>query len=114
MEELNRQLTEIDALRARLSALRPLPVEALKKIEEALAIEYTYESNRIEGNTLTLQETALVVSEGISMNPSPSGDPWFDDPRNIAELSRRIKEYEAGESKFVTLEELRKEWNDIE
>lgn len=32
------------------------------------------------------------------MNPSPSGDPWFDDPRNIAELSRRIKEYEAGES----------------
>lgn len=56
----------------------------------------------------------LVVSDGISMNPSPSGDPWFDDPRNIAELSRRIKEYEAGETKFVTLEELRKEWEDIE
>lgn len=55
----------------------------------------------------------LVVSDGISMNPSPSGDPWFDDPRNIAELSRRIKEYEAGEAKFVTLEELRKEWEDI-
>lgn len=56
----------------------------------------------------------LVVSDGISMNPSPSGDPWFDDPRNIAELSRRIKEYEAGEMEFVTLEELRKEWEDIE
>ena len=40
----------------------------------------------------------LVVSDGISLNPSPSGDPWFDDPRNIAELSRRIKVYEAGKA----------------
>lgn len=56
----------------------------------------------------------LVVSDGISMNPSPSNDPWFDDPRNIAELSRRIKEYEAGKSNFVTLDNLREEWDDIE
>lgn len=56
----------------------------------------------------------LVVSDGISMNPSPSNDPWFDDPRNIAELSRRIKEYEAGKSNFVTLDKLREEWDDIE
>ncbi len=68
MEELNQQLTEIDALRARLSSLRPLPVEALKKIEEAFNIEYTYESNRIEGNTLTLQETELVVNEGLTIS----------------------------------------------
>lgn len=56
----------------------------------------------------------LVISDGISMNPSPSNDPWFDDPRNIAELSRRIKEYEAGKSNFVTLDKLREEWDDIE
>ena len=31
-------------------------------------IEYTYESNRIEGNTLTLSETALVVNEGITIS----------------------------------------------
>ena len=31
-------------------------------------IEYTYESNRIEGNTLTLQETALVVNEGVTIS----------------------------------------------
>ena len=68
MEELNRQLAEIDALRARLASLRPLPVEALKKIEEAFNIEYTYESNRIEGNTLTLQETELVVNEGLTIS----------------------------------------------
>lgn len=60
-------LQECDALKSRLSSLRPLPVEALKKIQEAFDMEYTYESNRIEGNTLTLQETALVVNEGATI-----------------------------------------------
>ncbi len=60
-------LTQIDELKARLASARPLPEAALSKIEEALAIEYTYESNRIEGNTLTLQETALVIEEGLTI-----------------------------------------------
>ena len=59
--------TQIDELKARLASARPLPEAALHKIEEALAIEYTYESNRIEGNTLTLQETALVIEEGLTI-----------------------------------------------
>ena len=58
-------LRTCDTLKARLSGSRPLPIEALRKIEEAFNIEYTYESNRIEGNTLTLQETELVVNKGI-------------------------------------------------
>ena len=65
-EEIKQLLNEVDTLKIQLSALRPLPEEALKKIQDALDIEYTYESNRIEGNTLTLQETALVVNEGVS------------------------------------------------
>ena len=44
-------LEKIDELKTRLNSLRPLPQEALTKIREALDIEYTYESNRIEGNT---------------------------------------------------------------
>lgn len=66
--EITALLQECDALKAKLSSLRPLPVEALKKIEEAYNIEYTYESNRIEGNTLTLQETELVVNEGVTIS----------------------------------------------
>lgn len=61
-------LSEIDRLKTELGKLRPLPTDALKKIQDALAIEYTYESNRIEGNTLTLQETALVVNEGVTIS----------------------------------------------
>ena len=68
MAENNTILQQIEALRSRLSALRPLPPEALEKVEQALSIEYTYESNRIEGNTLTLQETALVVEEGLTIS----------------------------------------------
>ena len=85
MNTLHERLAECDALRARLGSLRPLPVEALKKIEDALNIEYTYESNRIEGNTLTLQETALVVNDYIK-----------DFARNDTEISERtIKEIHA-------------------
>lgn len=64
----NNILRKADELKAHLSTLRPLPEEALAKIREAMEIEYTYESNRIEGNTLTLQETALVINEGVTIS----------------------------------------------
>ena len=67
-EAIKKLLKEVDALKEQLSILRPLPEEALRKIQDALDIEYTYESNRIEGNALTLQETALVVNEGVTIS----------------------------------------------
>ena len=67
-EAIKKLLKEVDALKEQLSILRPLAEEALRKIQDALDIEYTYESNRIEGNTLTLQETALVVNEGVTIS----------------------------------------------
>ena len=65
--ELKNVLNEIDTLKQRLQTARPLNVEALKKIKQAIEMEYTFESNRIEGNTLTLQETALVINEGVTI-----------------------------------------------
>jgi Fic family protein len=65
--ELKTLLQQIDELKNRLQTIRPLPDEALNKIKASFEMEYTYESNRIEGNTLTLQETALVVSEGVTI-----------------------------------------------
>lgn len=66
--ELSDILQACDNLKTILLRNRTLPSESLKKIEDALAIEYTYESNRIEGNTLTLQETELVVNEGVTIS----------------------------------------------
>ncbi len=61
-------LDEIIVLKKELDGLRPLPIEQLKNLQEFYKIEYTYNSNKIEGNTLTLKETALVVEKGITIN----------------------------------------------
>lgn len=58
---------EVDALKNKLKSMRPLPSNALSKIQDAIDIEYTFDSNRIEGNTLTLQETELVIHEGLTI-----------------------------------------------
>lgn len=50
-----------------LNALRPIPRTVLKKIREHFQVEMTYNSNAIEGNTLSLQETAWVIQEGITV-----------------------------------------------
>jgi len=50
-----------------LHSSRPLPTIALNKIRESLSIEWTYNSNSIEGNTLSLRETQMVIQEGITV-----------------------------------------------
>jgi Fic family protein len=44
------------------------------EIIEALHIEYTYDSNRIEGNTLTLRETDLVIHKGLTIGGKPMNE----------------------------------------
>jgi Fic family protein len=51
----------------RLDAFRPIPHAVLANIKENLNIEWTYNSNHIEGNTLTLQETRMVLEDGITV-----------------------------------------------
>jgi Fic family protein len=50
-----------------LQTSRPLPSIALNKIKESLSIEWTYNSNSIEGNTMSLRETQMVLQEGITI-----------------------------------------------
>ena len=64
---LKGKLNEVDMLKENWSSNRPLNETQLHKMEEFFHTSYTYESNRIEGNTLTLQETHLVINEGITI-----------------------------------------------
>lgn len=66
--------TRIDDKLARLQALRPLPATAVKKLQERFEIEMTYNSNAIEGNSLTLKETFLVINEGLTIKGKPFKD----------------------------------------
>ncbi len=55
------------AKKARLDSQRPLSTTIVRKLHENLEINYTYNTNAIEGNTLTLKETQLVIREGITI-----------------------------------------------
>lgn len=64
---LESQLARIQAKKAQLDALRPLPAAAVQNIKNSLTLEWTYNSNSIEGNTLTLQETKMVIEDGLTI-----------------------------------------------
>ncbi|WP_028830108.1 Fic family protein [Proteocatella sphenisci] len=57
---------EIDKKKLLLDNKRPFPQHTLKSIREKILLEWTYNSNAIEGNTLTLMETKVVL-EGITV-----------------------------------------------
>jgi len=70
-------IAAIDELKKRLDALRPLPpdkVAAMASVFHARETEYIYESNAMEGNTLTLAETELVLSRGLTVSGKPLKD----------------------------------------
>ena len=58
--------SEVDSLKKELDSKRPLPKETLRSLQEQVNLEWTYNSNGIEGNTLTLKETQVVL-EGITV-----------------------------------------------
>lgn len=66
-DDIEKKLTLIDELKSKWKNQQPLNVSQLKRMHEFFDTEYTYESNRIEGNTLTHQETMLVVSQGLTI-----------------------------------------------
>ena len=63
--------TRIDELSSKLRSMRPLNATELKRLRDEFVIENTYNSNAIEGNTLTLRETALILQEGITIAEKP-------------------------------------------
>jgi Fic family protein len=67
-EGLEETLARIDIKKSKLDELRPIPAYVLNKIKESLYIEWTYNSNSIEGNTLTLLETKMVLEEGMTIH----------------------------------------------
>lgn len=64
---------KIDSLAAKLKQMRPLNETELKRLRDEFIIENTYNSNALEGNSLTLRETALVL-EGITIGEKPLKD----------------------------------------
>lgn len=53
--------------KAALDGLRPLPAAAVRRLNEQLTIEWIYNSNAIEGSTLSLRETQLILEQGMTI-----------------------------------------------
>lgn len=57
----------VDELKNQLDQHRPLPPAAVKNLRDVYRVEWTYNSNAIEGNTLSLIETKVVMEDGLTI-----------------------------------------------
>lgn len=64
-------LSSLSQKKKLLDEFQPLSTELVSNLREWFRVELTYTSNAIEGNTLTRQETALVVDKGLSIEGKP-------------------------------------------
>lgn len=67
-------LDALDVQKKKIDAARPLPKGTLDSLEQKLRVEEVHYSTAIEGNTLTLGETALVLEKGITVEGKPLKD----------------------------------------
>lgn len=66
-DRINKLLDRIDFGKNIIDSHRPFPDVVLSRLRHNLTIEWTYNSNAIEGNTLTLKETLLVLEDGLTI-----------------------------------------------
>ncbi len=66
--QLEELLKQIDQKKAKIDGARPLPKIIVDKLHEYLDVEWIYNSNGIEGNTMTRQETMLILKEGLTIS----------------------------------------------
>ena len=72
-QEFSALFSKIDSLKAELDTKRPLTKGEMQRLRDEFMVEFTYNSNAIEGNTLTLKETAMVL-EGMTIDQKPLKD----------------------------------------
>ena len=69
-----RLIKDINQLKKEIDELRPLNKERMRLLEDNLRIEWIYNSNAIEGNSLSLGETAFFLKEGLTSEGKPLKD----------------------------------------
>ena len=81
-----------------------LSVDTLKKLSIMAASQGKSVKAFIE-NLLETKANSLSIE--VSTNPSPSGDPWFDDPENMASVMRRIEDAKQGRVTAYTIDDIK-------
>ncbi len=87
-------LEKINQLLKEINAHRPLSKGEFNELKKSLKVEFTYNSNAIEGNTLTRSETKLVIEDGITI----AG-------KTIREINETLNHNELFEILYAAIEE---------
>ena len=74
MSTLQELLQKADSYKQKISSARPLAKEELKSLDNYFRIGFTYSSNALEGNTLTISETKILLEDGITVGGRPLKD----------------------------------------
>ena len=74
--ELQALLKQIDTTKAWISDKRPLAPKEVKELDAYFRIGTTYTSNALEGNTLTLTETKVLLEDGLTAGGKPLRDSY--------------------------------------
>ena len=81
-----------------------LPVDTLQKLSIMAASQGKSLKAFIE-NILVAKANSISVE--VSTNPSPSGDSWFDDPKNMESVMRGIEDAEQERTKAYSMDEIK-------
>jgi len=73
-EELTRLYEKADRYKTRIDSARPLTERETKNLEDYFKIGLTFSSNAIEGNTLTISETKVLLEDGLTVGGKPIRD----------------------------------------
>jgi Fic family protein len=107
MKEL---LNQIDALKKELDRLKPLPIENAERLWRKFRLEWNYNSNHIEGNTLTYGETYLLLIKGDVTGDHKAQE--IDEMRAHDVVVMKVQEYALDKNRALTESDIR-EWNKI-
>ena len=74
MPSLQELLQKADSYKQKISSARPLAKEELESLDNYFRVGFTYSSNALEGNTLTISETKILLEDGITVGGRPLKD----------------------------------------
>lgn len=116
--EIQGFLERLDKKKSIIDRLRPLPNIVIQSITEALTLEWTHHSTGIEGNSLTLQETKVVLEEGMTIKGKSLREHFevvnhheaIDFIIKLAKIGYKINERDILDTHTLVLEKIQKEW----
>jgi len=100
--------SKIDSPKRQIDTIRPYESEALKQLQAYFRVGLTYSSNALEGNTLTISETKVLLEDGLTVGGKPLKDTYeaLGHARSYDFMFSLIKNRTISEQDILTMHKL--------